>query len=94
VGSNKDVKVVEGYGSGEIGRRIAEKLRLEAIGMGGNPRAFINDKLLSVGDKLLVRNDGVQYECEVVGIDEETVFIRCSDIEITLKLTQMIEVAD
>ena len=87
-GSNKDVRVVEGDGSGEIGRRIAEKLRLEAIGMGENPKAFINDKLLAVGDKLLVTNDGVQYECEVVGIDEETVFIRCSDIEITLKLTQ------
>lgn len=87
-GSNKDVKVVEGDGSGEIGRRIAEKLRLEAIVMGKNPRAFINDKLLAVGDKLLVTIDGVQYECEVVGIDEETVFIRCGEIEITLELTQ------
>jgi hypothetical protein len=93
VGSNKDVKVVEGDGSGEIGRRVAEKLRLEVIVMGKNPRAFINDKLLAVGDKLLVTNDGVQYECEVVGIDEETVLIRCGETEITLKLTQMIEVA-
>ena len=87
-GSNKDVKVVERGGSGEIGRRFAEKLRLEVIVMGKNPRAFINDKLLAVGDKLLVTIDGVQYECEVVGIDEETVFIRCGEIEITLELTQ------
>jgi len=93
-GSNKDEKVVKGDGSGEIGRWIAEELRLEAIGMGKNPRAFINDKLLAVGDKLLVTKDGVQYECEVVGIDEEMVLMKCGEIEIPLKLTQMIEVAD
>lgn len=79
VGSNKD----EG-----VGRRIAEKLRLEAIVMGENPQAVINDKLLSVGDKVSVRVGGDNYECEVVGIEEETVFIRWGEIEITLKLAQ------
>ncbi|HUS72281.1 MAG TPA: hypothetical protein VMY06_04370 [Sedimentisphaerales bacterium] len=94
VGSNKDVKGVEGDGSDEIGRWIAEELILEAIGMGENPKAFINDKLLAVGDKLLVTNGSDEHECEVVGIDDEMVLIRCGEIEITLKLTQMIEVAD
>ncbi len=94
VGGNKEVSVVEGDGSDEIVRRVAEKLKLEAIGMGKNPQAFINDELLAVGDKLLVRDGVDTYECEVVGIEEETVFIRCGEAEITLKLTQAIEVSN
>lgn len=93
-GDNKEVNVILNDGNSEVARRIAEKLKLEAIGMGESPQAFINDKLLSVGDKLVVRNEVDEYECEVVGIDEETVFIRCLDIEITLKLTQVNKVAD
>jgi hypothetical protein len=93
-GGNKVVNVVLVDGNSEIARLIAEKLKLEAIVMGESPQAFINDKLLSVWDKLVVRNGADEYECEVVGIDEETVFIRCSDIEITLKLTQVDKVAD
>ena len=94
VGGNKEVSVVEGDGSDEIVRRVVEKLKLEAIGMGKNPQAFINDELLAVGDKLLVRDGVDTYECEVVGIEEETVFIRCGEAEITLKLTQAIEVSN
>ena len=48
-------------------KRVAEKLKLQAIGGGVNPQAFINDKLLSVGDKLLV-SEGI--ECEVTGIED------------------------
>ncbi|MHC4172386.1 MAG: hypothetical protein ACYTBX_04875 [Planctomycetota bacterium] len=63
-------------------------LKLEAIGLGENPQAFINDKLLGVGDKLLV-DDGVdRYEFEVVKIKRNTVVLRCRQAEITLKLTQ------
>ena len=71
--------------------RVAEKLKLEAIVLGENPQAFINDKLLSVGDKLLVRDGVNRYECEVVGIEENAVFIRCGEAEIKLKLTEAIE---
>ncbi len=90
----EEVSVVSKDGREEVIRRVAEKLKLEAIGLGKNPRAFINDKLLSVGDKWLVKDRGDMYECEVVRIGENTVFIRCGEAEITLKLTQVIEVAD
>ena len=86
-----EVSVVSRDGSEEIVRRVAEQFKLEAIGMGKNPQAVINDKLISVGDKLSVRDGVDNYECEVVGIEEETVFIRCGDDEITLKLAQDIE---
>ena len=88
------VNVVSRDGGGEVIRRIAEKLKLEAIGLGGNPQAFINDKLLAVGDKLPIVDRGNTYECEVIGIEENTVSIRCGEAEITLKLTQANEVAD
>ena len=86
--SGGEVNVVSRDGDEEIIKRVAEKLKLEAIGLGKNPQAFINDKLLAVGDKLLVVDGVDTYECEVVGIEEKTVFIRCGEAEITLKLTQ------
>ncbi len=74
----------EGRGS----RLIGTGIKLEAIGLGENPQAFINGKLLSVGDKLLV-GDGVdRCECEVIKIKRNTVVLRCREAEITLKLTQ------
>lgn len=69
-------------------RRVTKKLKLEAIGLGENAEAFINDTLLSVGDKLLIRDGANTHECEIVGIDDNTVLIRCGEVEITLKLTQ------
>ncbi len=76
-------------GDEEIVKRVAEKLlNLEAIRLGENPQAFINDKLLAVGDKLLIVDGADTYEFEVVGIEEKTVFLRCGEEEITKRLTQ------
>jgi hypothetical protein len=78
----------------EAVRRIAEKLKLEAIGLGENPQAFINDKLLSVGDKLSVRDGGNTYECIVTGIEENKVSVKFGEAEFTLKLIQAVELTD
>ena len=83
-----EVSVAEG-GSEEFARRIAEKLRLEAIGLSENPQAFVNNKLLSVGDKLIVVDGVDTYECEVVKIEENAVLIECQGAQITLKLKQL-----
>jgi hypothetical protein len=78
----------KGDSSEEIVRRVTGKLKLEAIVLGKNPLAIINDTRLSVGGKLLV-GDGINmYECEVTKIEENMVSIRCGETEITLKLTQ------
>jgi hypothetical protein len=87
-GGIEEVSVVSRNGGEETVRRVAEKLKLEAIVLGENPRAFINDKLLSVGDKLFVRDGTNTYECEVAKIEENMVFIRCGEAEVTLRLTQ------
>ena len=89
----EDVNVVSRRNR-EVMKRIAEKLKLEAIGLDGNPQVFINSKLLSVGDILLVNDGGNTYECEVVSIEENAVLIKCGEAEITLKLAKVIEVGD
>ena len=87
----KEVNIVSKGGSEEVVKKVAEKLKLQAIGLGENPRAFINNKMLSAGDKVLI-DDGVdKYECEVVQIKESTVVIRYGEAEITLKLMQVSE---
>ena len=94
IGGAEEVSIVSGDGSEEVIRRVAEKLKLETIVLGENPQAFINDKLLSVGDKLLIRDGGNTYECEVIGIKENTVVIRYGGAEITLRIAQAIEITD
>ncbi len=81
-GSIEKVSVVSRNGGEETAKRVAEKLKLETIMLGENPRAFINDKLLSVGDKLFI-GDGINtYECEVAEIEGNTVFIRCGEKDV------------
>ena len=94
LGGAKRANLVLGNGSEEIAVRIARKLELEAIMLGENLQAFINDKLVAVGDKLLIRDGADVYECEVVGIKENVVFMKCGQEEITLKLAQGIEVTN
>ena len=67
---------------------LSEELKLEAIAMGRKPQAFINDKLLVVGDEFFVSNEISTYECEVIGIEENKVFIKCGETEIVLKLLE------
>ncbi len=84
----EEVSIVSKGGNEEGIRRVAEQLKLGAIVLSNNPQAFINDKLLSVGDKLPVGEGVDRYECEVVEIKRNTVVVRCREAEITLKLTQ------
>jgi hypothetical protein len=86
-----EVNIVSKGGSEELIRAVAEKLKLEAIGLGMSPHALINNEMLSVGDKILIHDVVGVYECEVVEIREDAVVIRGQEAEITLKLTQVIE---
>ena len=86
----KEVNVVPGDSTEKVIRRIADNLKLEAFIMGDNPRAYINDRILSVGDKLLVSDGADKYECEVIVIENNSVVMRCGKAEVTLKLKQVI----
>jgi len=88
----EEVKVVSKNGNEEVIRKVAEKLKLEAIVvLSNNPRAFINNKVISVGDKVLIRDGVDTYECEVIEIEEKEnkVVIKCREAEVTLKLKQV-----
>jgi hypothetical protein len=89
-----EVKVVSTAGDQEVITSVAARLKLEAIAFGRTPWAFINGKLLSVGDKLVVKESTEAFECEVVQIEQNMVVIRCRQAEITLKLKRVIEVSD
>ena len=86
-----EVNIVSKGGSEEVIRAVAGKLKLEAIGLGISPHALINNEMLAVGDKVLIRDVVGVYECEVTEIREDAVVIRCREAEITLKLTKVIE---
>lgn len=90
----EEVSVVSKNSSEELLIKIAGKLKLEAIELGGKPCAFINGKLLLVGDKLHLKDGVNEYECEVVRIEENMVLLRCAEVEIKLRLTSTIEVTD
>jgi hypothetical protein len=82
----EEVNMLSQNGSEEAIKKVAEKLRLEAIVLSNNPRAFINNRVRSVGDRMLVEDGNEKCECEVVAIRENTVVIKCREAEITLKL--------
>ena len=85
-GNTEEVNVISKGTEGYV-NRIVEKLKLEAISVGRNPEAFINNKLLSVGETLFVRDGSNTYECEIVSIEENMVLMKCLEAEIELKLT-------
>jgi len=66
-------------------------VQLEVIDIGQKHQAFINGKLMSKGDKLVISDGNEMYECEVVEIEKNAVLIRCKDAEIVLKLIEPVE---
>ncbi len=82
----EEVSVVSTNGNEEVIKRIAKKLKLEAIMTRPNPIAFVYGEVRHIGDVVLVKDGTDTYECEVVKIEHNTVVIKCGESEITLKL--------
>ena len=70
----------------EIARRIATKLMVETIWIGSERQVVINDNLLSIGDKIKVKQGEEVYECEVVEIEDDRVLITFGESKIELSL--------
>lgn len=71
----------------EIIRRVVANLQLEVIGWDESPHAFINNRLLRVGDTLVVRDGADRYNCQVLDIGKSVVSMRCGGRKLTLRLT-------
>lgn len=76
----------------EAAARVGQKLKLEAVLKDGNPRAFINDRLLRLGDRFTVRDGQDTCEFEVLRIYEDSALVGCNGTQLTLKLTQHLDV--
>ena len=80
----------------EVAARIAQTLKLEAVLWSENPqensRAFINDQLLQVGDRLTAKDGTDIRKFEVLRIHEDSVLIGCNGAQLTLKLAQHLDV--
>jgi len=85
-----EVRIVSKDGDAEIARRVAEKLNLQAIWVDNNPQAFINGKPFTVGDKFRLKEGVSAYECEVIGIEESTVYLKCGKAKIVLSLAEAV----
>jgi len=89
-GTDPEVPVVSPNHDEEVVRQVAQTLRLEAVSLRSeNPQAFLNDRLLGVGDKLAVEQDSVCFEFEVLQINENAVLVECNGIQLPLKLAQV-----
>ena len=84
----EEVNIISKDGNEEVIKKVAKKLKLEAIVLSTNPRAYINNKVMSVGDKVLIVEGVDTYECEIVAIEENTVVMKCREAEITLRITR------
>ena len=92
-GGVEDPNVSLGDGSEQIVlvQRVTALLKLQAIEVSDNRQAYINGKLMSTGEVLVVTDGMEMYECEVVEIRRDSVTVRCREAEIVLKLVQMTE---
>jgi hypothetical protein len=88
-GTEKEVPVASSRNVQEVIQRVAQTLKLDAVFLRGNPQAFLNDRLLSVGDRLTVKDDTASYEFEVLRIYMDSVLVECQGIQLRLKLAQV-----
>jgi hypothetical protein len=88
-GTEKEVPVASSRNVQEVIQRVAQTLKLDAVFLRENPQAFLNDRLLSVGDRLTVKDDTASYEFEVLRIYMDSVLVECQGIQLRLKLAQV-----
>jgi hypothetical protein len=91
-GTDPEVHVVSPNHDQEVIQQVAQMLKLEAVLRNGHPLAFLNDRLLGVGDTFTVERGTSVLEFEVLRIGEDAVLVECNDIQLTLQLAQSMDV--
>lgn len=91
--TDAEVPVVSVNRDQEVVRQVAQTLRLEAVSLRSeNPQAFLNDRLLGVGDTLTVEYGSDCLEFEVLQISDNAVLVECKGIRLALKLAPLSDV--
>jgi hypothetical protein len=92
-GTDAEVPVVSPNRDQEVVRQVAQTLRLGAVSLRSeNPQAFLNDRLLGVGDTLTVEHGSGCLEFEVLQISDNAVLVECKGIQLALKLAPVADV--
>ncbi len=91
-GTDTEVPVVSPNHDQEVIQQVVQTLKLEAVLRNNTPLAFLNDRLLGVGDRFTVERGAGVLEFEVLQIYEDAVLVECNDIQLTLQLTQYVGV--
>lgn len=90
--TDTEVPVVPPNRDEEVVQQVAGTLKLEAVLRSGCLRAFVNDRLLAVGDTFLVEHSTGPLTFEVLWIQDDAVLVECKGIQLTLKLASSMEV--
>ncbi len=93
-GTDTEVPVASTENVEEVIQRVARTMKLEAVSWSESPRIFINDQLLGVGDRFLVKGGTQSYDFEVLQIYADAVLVKCNGVQLTLKLAQSLEVVN
>ena len=91
-GADTEVQVVSSNRDQEVVQQVAQMLKLEAVVRSDSPWAFVNDRMLRIGDTFTVERGADLLEFEVLRIHEDSVLVECKGIQLTLKLAQVVEV--
>jgi len=70
---------------------VSKNLRLDAIELGSDPKAFINGRLLSAGDEFVLRIGENVFQCRIKEVAENLVVVDFKGTDISLRLTQKVE---
>jgi hypothetical protein len=87
-GNDQEVPIVSSSHAQEVIQRLTQTVKLGAVLWSESPRVFINDQLLSVGNKFTVKSGTGIFEVEVLQIYVDSVRVGCDGIQLTLGLAQ------
>lgn len=91
-GTDTEVQTVSPNHDREVIQQVAQTLAFEGVVRSDSPQAFINDRMVGVGDRFTVESGSGSLEFEVLRIYQDAVLVECKGIQMTLKLTQGMEV--
>jgi hypothetical protein len=91
-GSETEVQTVASKRTNDVIEKLAKTLRLEAVLWSADPQAFVNDRLVRLGDTIALSDGSDAYVFEVVQIKEDAVLVTCRDRQWTLKLSSPADV--
>lgn len=91
-GSVTEVQAVAPNRTNDVIDKLAKTLRLEAVLWSADPQAFVDDRLVRLGDTIALSDGSNAYAFEVVQIKEDAVLVTCRDRQWTLKLSSPTDV--